>query len=169
MGIVSPVRHLEFAASIAALVCTLASGCEQEAAPSPSVEPGTWQTVDSLAALQTLAAQAREERKGLVLDVRADWCAPCKELEAVTFADPGVRGRLAEGYVLAKLDVTSVEPGSPAASLQERVGASTLPRVMVWSMTEADAGAFAKAAVPDAATTLSTFVTAEEFSGALPR
>jgi hypothetical protein len=70
---------------------------------------------------------------------------------------------------LAKLDVTSVEPGSPAASLQERVGASTLPRVMVWSMTEADAGAFAKAAVPDAAATLSTFVTAEEFSGALPR
>lgn len=131
------------------------------------VEPGTWQTVDSFEGLQALAAQAHASGKGLVLDVRADWCAPCHELEAVTFADERVQKRLAEGYVLAKLDVTDAEPAS-AGLLQERVGAQTLPKVLVWSMSKADADAFVDARLPPAAATVSTFVTAQEFLGALP-
>ena len=62
----------------------------------------------------------------------------------MTFADARVQKRLAEGYVLAKLDVTDAEPAS-AGLLQERVGAQTLPKVLVWSMSKADADAFVDA------------------------
>jgi thiol:disulfide interchange protein DsbD len=41
----------------------------------------------------------------VMLDVYADWCAACKEMEHLTFGDPAVRARLA-GFRLLKADVT---------------------------------------------------------------
>lgn len=41
----------------------------------------------------------------VMLDVYAEWCAACKEMEHLTFGDPAVRARLA-GFRLLKADVT---------------------------------------------------------------
>ena len=59
--------------------------------PSPAVEPELrWRDVESSAALSKLAAEARASDRALMLDVRADWCVPCVELETTTFTDPAV-------------------------------------------------------------------------------
>jgi thiol:disulfide interchange protein DsbD len=55
----------------------------------------------------------RSSAKPVMLDVYADWCVSCKELETLTFADDRVRERLA-GLTLVRLDVTGNSPEDKA-------------------------------------------------------
>ncbi len=50
-------------------------------------------------------AKAKAAGKTVMLDFYADWCVSCKEMEALTFADPAVKKAL-EGVVLLQADVT---------------------------------------------------------------
>ena len=50
-------------------------------------------------------AKAKAAGKTVMLDFYADWCVSCKEMEALTFADPAVQAALA-GVVLLQADVT---------------------------------------------------------------
>ena len=52
------------------------------------------------------AALAATGGKTVMLDFYADWCVSCKEMEKLTFVDPGVRSRLANS-VLLQVDVTA--------------------------------------------------------------
>jgi thiol:disulfide interchange protein DsbD len=52
------------------------------------------------------AALARTGGKTAMLDFYADWCVSCKEMEKLTFVDPGVKARLAN-TVLLQVDVTA--------------------------------------------------------------
>ncbi len=119
-----------------------------------------WRDVSSDDALFELAAEAHANDRALLLDVRADWCVPCRELEAKTFRDPGVVASLGRGFVLARLDVTDPKP--EAEALQMRVGGSAMPWVILWPMTSEEAKAFAHGEVPPPAKTVSTFVSAQE-------
>lgn len=95
-----------------------------------------------------------------MLDVRADWCVPCRDLESTTFVDPDVAALLDRRFVLARLDVTDPKPAAEA--LQMRVGGAAMPWVIFWPMTSEQAKAFAKGEVPTPAKTVSTFVSAQE-------
>lgn len=60
---------------------------------------------ETVSGWQGLEKAMRSSAKPVMLDVYADWCASCKELETLTFADDRVRERLA-GLTLVRLDVT---------------------------------------------------------------
>ncbi len=55
--------------------------------------------------LNAALAEARAQNKTVMLDFYADWCVSCKEMEALTFTDPGVQQALA-GSMLLQADVT---------------------------------------------------------------
>jgi len=95
------------------------------ALPTQKAEGGhiAWQPY-SEAALQ----QAVAEGKPVVIDFYADWCLPCKELEANTFSDPRV-AQAFEGIVALKADLTRDD--SPAVQdLKKRFGIVGVPTIV---------------------------------------
>lgn len=95
------------------------------ALPTQRAEGGhiAWQPY-SEAVLQ----QAVSEGKPVVIDFYADWCLPCKELEANTFSDPRV-AKAFEGVVALKADLTRDEDPS-VQELRKRFHITGVPTIV---------------------------------------
>jgi thiol:disulfide interchange protein DsbD len=65
-----------------------------------------FERVQSVQALDTALAQAKQNGQTVMLDFYADWCVACKELETFTFSHPEVQKRLGN-VVLLQADVTA--------------------------------------------------------------
>ncbi|HEU4408478.1 MAG TPA: DUF255 domain-containing protein [Polyangiaceae bacterium] len=50
-------------------------------------------------------ARAKAEHKFIVLDGTAEWCRPCRAMEATTYRDPAVQRLLDEHFIAIKVDV----------------------------------------------------------------
>jgi thiol:disulfide interchange protein DsbD len=76
----------------------------RNAAVSSSMAQGNdFRRVTSVAELD---AALRTPGRPVLLDVRADWCVSCKEMERLTFSDPNVRSRMSRALLL-QADVTA--------------------------------------------------------------
>ena len=78
-------------------------------------------------ALSFEAAQAAAlaEKKWLLVDFTADWCAPCHHMDATTWRDPALEQWLGERAVSIQLDVDKDPTG-------ERLGIRAMPTVVVF-------------------------------------
>ncbi|HEY9025019.1 MAG TPA: thioredoxin family protein, partial [Burkholderiaceae bacterium] len=61
---------------------------------------------DRVASVAELDQRLQSAGRPVMLDFYADWCVSCKEMEAQTFVDPGVRAKL-DKAVLLRADVTA--------------------------------------------------------------
>lgn len=73
---------------------------------SSSTQTGLkFERIKGVEGLNAALARAREQKKPLMLDLYADWCISCKELEAYTFTDSQVQAALSD-TILVQSDVT---------------------------------------------------------------
>jgi thiol:disulfide interchange protein DsbD len=82
----------------------------------------TWQHDEPAA-----VAQARAERRPVIIDFWAEWCTACKELDKIAWADPAVREQAAR-FVKVKVDGTEDRPEIQA--IQERYRVAGMPTVV---------------------------------------
>lgn len=120
-GLKRNLRSLRFASAIlTSLVFSL--GLSGFTAPSQELK---WLTSFD-AALQT----AQQLEKPLMIDLFADWCAACKELDSLTFSDATVQQALS-ALVLGRVDFTT--ESDETIRIQEKYEVIGLPCVLFLS------------------------------------
>lgn len=60
--------------------------------------------------LEAARSRAKAEGKSVLVDVYAEWCAQCKELDAKTWPDPRLRAWIAQNAVPVRIDTDKRRP-----------------------------------------------------------
>ncbi len=72
--------------------------------------------LDFEGSFEELFVQANREDKRILIDFYAEWCAPCKKMDAEVFSDPEVAAYLKRYYYGYKLDTGVEENGEAIAA-----------------------------------------------------
>ncbi|MDI6028468.1 thioredoxin family protein [Corticibacterium sp. UT-5YL-CI-8] len=75
--------------------------------PRPAAA-GSWVAVTNLRTYREALGMLTPRFRHALIDVRADWCAPCLRMEREVFPHPAVR-RMLEDVALIKVDVTAMD------------------------------------------------------------
>lgn len=89
----------------AIIIALLMVGVVVSGLSSKKTETNTSSSLQWGTDLNQAMQEAKATNKGIYVDFYADWCAYCREMDEVTYADPQVKEKLTQNYVLVKVDV----------------------------------------------------------------
>ena len=55
---------------------------------------------------EKLLEEARNLKKPVIIDFYADWCAPCRDLDEITFHNPDIVKQAEDKFLMIKVDLT---------------------------------------------------------------
>jgi len=88
----------------------------------PTSNPIEWKS------LEAARAEARELNKPLFIDVYADWCVPCKNMDRFVFPDDSVRNILTTRYARARVNIDDPVLGD---SVRKRFFINAVPTYII--------------------------------------
>ncbi len=101
------------------------------ASGSTAIQHGLeFEQIKGLPGLHTALAKAKGESRPLMLDLYADWCVSCKEMEAYTFTDKAVQTALKDA-ILVQADVTAND--EPDKVLLKQLGLFGPPAILFYT------------------------------------
>jgi thiol:disulfide interchange protein DsbD len=89
-----------------------------------------FEPIKGLPGLHTALVKAKAQNKPLMLDLYADWCISCKEMEAYTFRDKAVQAALKD-TLLVQADVTAND--DPDKRLLRQLGLFGPPAILFYT------------------------------------
>jgi len=99
--------------------------------PQHQIGKASFAVIDSSAQLDQFLAQAKDQKKLVLLDFYADWCISCKEMEINTFANPEVNQEL-QKFILIQADVT--KNNAEHQALLKRFGLFGPPGILIFDI-----------------------------------
>ncbi len=94
------------------------------------VPTGAWHKVETTDELEQALLAAEERHLPVVIDFGAEWCAPCLEIEKLTFHEATVEPILNSRFELIKVDVT--HSNDEKLRLQKSFASQTLPSIVIY-------------------------------------
>lgn len=91
---------------------------------------GAWNEVETVVDLEAALTRAEERHLPVVIDFGATWCAPCLEMEKLTFHHADIEPVLESRFELIKVDVTQETDEKQA--IKRAFASETLPSVLVF-------------------------------------
>ncbi|WP_114654245.1 protein-disulfide reductase DsbD [Polynucleobacter necessarius] len=95
----------------------------------------SFDVIQSSVQLDQFLAQAKEQKKLVLLDFYADWCISCKEMEVNTFANSEVNQEL-QKFVLLQADLTKNSPENQ--ELLKRFGLFGPPGILIFDLNSVE-------------------------------
>jgi len=99
------------------------------------VGDASFTVIESNAQLDQFLAQAKDQKKLVLLDFYADWCISCKEMEINTFANSEVNKEL-QRFILLQADVTKNSTDNQA--LLKRFGLFGPPGILIFDLNSVE-------------------------------
>ena len=106
----SEIRIASFAGPRLLRVFLAAATCALVAAPAVRAQQGPALPSIKWNSLEEAGKISKVQKKPVFVMVYADWCGYCHKMDATTFRDPSVVGKLTTQYVPAKLNGESDKP-----------------------------------------------------------
>jgi len=120
--------NLLLATALVLLVARVATGIHEERNPPTVPDLVHWRPIAGS------EATAREQRRAVLYDFTADWCAPCQVMQREVFADPVAAREIERAFLPVRVLDRMREEGrnAPAVdSLQRRFRVNTFPTLVV--------------------------------------
>jgi thiol:disulfide interchange protein DsbD len=130
---VAVVGYRKHSAPARIVAATLLAGCFfrilHPSAPPNAVAQEPAATINWLTTLDAGTESARKSGQPILVDLYADWCAACHELDVQTFTAPSVKNILARDWVTVRINMT--EETEYTQQITKQFSIAGLPTVLI--------------------------------------